>query len=401
MKKGITILSLLVALATSAFAQSSFRIDFKGNSYTTADRTVSLYFRNDSTGVIDLNLVAKGAGQVQVCALGRKFKASFDSHNPDSVNLGQIKTKAVGYIKVDILPLGGGVVSPLALRVSGAVSASTLSYVHDFSTYWGSRGPSVHLKYTMPSEPTEWVYNELTVPKGQDIIGSYYMANGFGEGYFGIQCNSDKERRVLFSLWSPFVTDNPKLIPEKDRIVMVRKGADVHVGEFGNEGSGGQSFLRFPWVTGNTYRFLTSVEPDGKGSTLYTAYFYAPEQGSWRLIASFLRPKTDKHYTGAHSFLENFIPSQGYVARQVHFSNQWARGVDGVWREMREATFTYDATAAAGVRKDYAGGVTQQGDFFLKNCGFFDHNTAYKAQFTRESKGSNPPLVDLEALRKL
>ena len=30
------------------------------------------------------------------------------------------------------------------------------------------------------------------------------MANGFGEGYFGIQVNGPNERRVLFSVWSPF-----------------------------------------------------------------------------------------------------------------------------------------------------------------------------------------------------
>ena len=36
----------------------------------------------------------------------------------------------------------------------------------------------------------EWFYSELTVPEGNDVIGSYFMANGFSEGYFGIQVNS-------------------------------------------------------------------------------------------------------------------------------------------------------------------------------------------------------------------
>lgn len=400
MKKSLLTLSLLAAISLSSFAQSSYRIDFKGNSYTTKDRTESLYFRNDSTGSIDLTLVGQGSGQVEVFVLGRKFKATFDGQGADSVKLGSIKTKTPGYIKVDVRPLSGKVVDLLALRVSGAVSASTLSYVHDFLQYWGSRGPSVHLKYTMPSQASKWVYNEVTVPKDQDVIGSYYMANGFGEGYFGMQCNSDKERRVLFSVWSPFVTDDPKSIPQDEKIIMVRKGPEVRTGEFGNEGSGGQSFLRYPWVAGNTYKFLTSVEPDGKGATLYTAYFYAPEQGQWRLIASFLRPKTSTNYTNAHSFLENFIPSQGYLPREVHFANQWACGVDGVWREMTGSMFTYDATAAAGVRKDYAGGVTAQGDFFLKNCGFFDQNTPYRAKFTRPDK-KTAPVIDFEALEKL
>lgn len=57
--------------------------------------------------------------------------------------------------------------------------------------YWGRRGPSVHLSYPFADNiQAEWFYNEITVPVTQDVIGSYYMANGFGEGYFGIQVNS-------------------------------------------------------------------------------------------------------------------------------------------------------------------------------------------------------------------
>jgi hypothetical protein len=33
----------------------------------------------------------------------------------------------------------------------------------------------------------EWFYSELKVPEASDVIGSYFMANGFSEGYFGIQ----------------------------------------------------------------------------------------------------------------------------------------------------------------------------------------------------------------------
>jgi len=57
-------------------------------------------------------------------------------------------------------------------------------------------------------------YSELKVPKGQDTVGAYFMANGFNHGYFGMQVNSETERRIIFSVWSPFKTDNPKEIPE-------------------------------------------------------------------------------------------------------------------------------------------------------------------------------------------
>ncbi|TDA79183.1 DUF5077 domain-containing protein, partial [Halomonas marinisediminis] len=86
--------------------------------------------------------------------------------------------------------------------------------------YFGRRGPSVHLSYQLPAEKDiEWFYSEINVPEGEDVIGSYYMANGFRDGYFGIQVNSETERRVLFSVWSPYETQDPNNIPEDYKII--------------------------------------------------------------------------------------------------------------------------------------------------------------------------------------
>ena len=79
------------------------------------------------------------------------------------------------------------------------------------------------------------------------------MANGFGEGYLGFQVKSSRERRVLFSISSPYKMDNPNEIPEDQRIVALAKGYGVYVGEFGNEGSGGQSYLASPRQAGHAY----------------------------------------------------------------------------------------------------------------------------------------------------
>ncbi|MEA4918393.1 DUF3472 domain-containing protein [Proteiniphilum sp.] len=271
-------------------------------------------------------------------------------------------------------------------------------FVDDFADYWGRRGPSVHLSYTMPEDTIEWFYNEITVPLHNDVIGSYYMANGFGEGYFGMQCNSENERRVLFSVWSPFETQDPKQIPDSMKIVMLKKGNDVYTGEFGNEGSGGQSFLRYPWKVGYSYRFLTRITPDDKGNTIYTSWFFAPEEDQWRLIASFLRPKTNTYYKRAHSFLENFSPEQGYLTRMVFFGNQWFLTKSGKWISGTEASFTYDATAKTGVRIDYQGGYDSHSNrFYLKNCGFFHDSTEFHSRF-QKTAGNQPPEIDFERL---
>ncbi len=57
--------------------------------------------------------------------------------------------------------------------------------------YWGRRGPSGHLNYdTSVGNNVSYYYSEITIPIGYDIVGSYFMANGFDQGYFGIQVNS-------------------------------------------------------------------------------------------------------------------------------------------------------------------------------------------------------------------
>src|ERR1700753_3637066 len=156
-----------------------------------------------------------------------------------------------------------------SVRLSGPAAAEPMAYVRNNEGnffYWGRRGPSVHLNYPVPdSFPVKWFYNEVTVPAGKDVIGSYFMADGFSVGYFGMQMNSAHERRILFSVWSPFTTDDPKAIPDSLKIGLMRKGDSVHAGTFGDEGAGGQSYLVYPWKAGNTYRFLLCAEPFTEG----------------------------------------------------------------------------------------------------------------------------------------
>lgn len=363
---------------------------------------VSVYFYLSQPEVLTLSLKAKGQSVVSVAYGGKRKRVKLASTDFTVVPVGKMKVSTPGYVRVDIsgVKKSGETFGEISeLIIDGA--KGKVSYVHDFSDYWGRRGPSVHLAYPMPKQDTEWFYNEIRVPKEGEVMHSYYMAAGFGEGYFGMQFNSPVERRILFSVWSPFDTQDPKLIPESDKIKLLRRGEGVHIGEFGNEGSGGQSYLKYPWKAGETYKFLMHIRPDGKGNTVYTAYFFATEESRWRLVASFLRPKTNTWYTRAHSFLENFSPEQGYLSRQVEFTNQWALGVDGEWRPINQATFTYDATAAAGVRLDYQGGVVSNlSAFYLKMGGFFDGATPLRSKFER-TPSATMPKIDFEQLEKL
>ncbi len=320
--------------------------------------------------------------------------------------IGQWRITQPGYIIITaqgISKTGNLFADVSELQVEGTATDGPTAYVKNNEGnyfYWGRRGPSVHINYdlTEVQEDIEWFYSEITVPQGNDVIGSFFMANGFAEGYFGMQVNSDKERRVLFSVWSPFVTDNPKEIPENKKIRLLKKGDKVHTGEFGNEGSGGQSYLKYNWKAGETYKFMVQAKPAENNYTNFTAWFYAPEKRKWLLIASFSRPETNTYLKKLHSFLENFEPETGVITRKAWYHNQWAVTNGGQWKPITRMLFTGDATANIGYRMDYAGGV-EAGKFFLRNGGFFNDNTTLKSTFSIPEPGKKPD-IDLLMMEK-
>ncbi|MCA9105096.1 MAG: DUF3472 domain-containing protein [Planctomycetales bacterium] len=375
-------------------------------SWSQRDRVFSIYFHVDRAAKLDLSLVGKvasGESVLQVEVASEQWEVTLDNQDSDTIPLGTVEIAEPGYVRVDLRGVRAeaerfAVIERLVVESNEpGLTVTRVASNEGSMFYWGRRGPSVHLSYRVADrDPIEYAYNELTIPEGSDPIGSYFMANGFGEGYFGIQVNSPRERRVLFSIWSPFQTDNPRDIPEHQRIVVLAKGPDVRVGEFGNEGSGGQSFLVYPWKAGRTYRFLTRVRPDGEGNTVYTSWFGDKANNEWRLIASFRRPETDKHLTGFHSFLENFNPDFGNRQRLVNYSQVWVRDVQGDWHECTQARFSVDATGGNRHRLDFAGGA-DGASFWLRNCGFFEDMVEAGARFDRRGSGE-PPAIDLESL---
>ncbi len=364
--------------------------------------SIGVFFHLAGAGKIQIGIRARvqSGESVLQYTFGEK-SGEITLHNTDwaVIPIGTFVVGLPGYQRLELQgkTRTGPTFAEVEAVLLGGTAKGEVHYVKD-EFYWGRRGPSVHLWYPQADrvEQVEWFYNEITVPEGQDVLGSYFMANGFNEGYFGFQVNSDTERRILFSVWSPYQTDNPNDIPEDQKIRLLKKGQDVYTGEFGNEGSGGQSYLRYPWRAGVTYRFLLRGHPSTGGNTDYTAWFYAPEAGQWLLIASWRRPKTETYLTGLYSFLENFIPEAGATSRYARYSNQWIRDSRGQWHELTRAHFTADATARKGNRLDYTGGL-QNGAFFLRNCGFFNEQTEIDTEFERPATGKKP-IIDLERL---
>ncbi len=406
--------AVVVPLGGNAFVgpQAKVIINERGlSNWTNGEDIVTVYVRPEKAGSLHIGFkmrVPSGESKINVKVAGHTLTKTIAAAAYNVVFFGEINIDKPGYLKIELCGLAktGSVFADIDdMILIGTALKDGAAYVNnnkDNYFYWGHRGPSVHLNYTVPDavkSTTEWFYNEVTVPVGNDVIGSYFMADGFTGGCFGMQVNSADTRRILFSVWSPYATDDPKSIPESLKVKLLKKGQRTHGGEFGGEGSGGQSYLTFPWVTGKTYCFLMHAQGDiAAETTIYTAYFKPLESDEWILVASFKRPQAGSYLKDPHSFLENFDPKQGDKTRTVLFGNQWIVDIEGKWHPLNEALFTGDNTAKVNYRKDYAGGV--QGDqFYLRNCGFFDDFVPLKTLFTKTPSAKPHPQIDFSKLQ--
>jgi FKBP-type peptidyl-prolyl cis-trans isomerase len=309
-----------------------------------------------------------------------------------NINLGKVSIKDTGFVQITLS------VPNKQLRFETAVAGIVLGGTAIENIHYNHKprrnAASVHLKYPVAdSVKTVSFYNEVTIPAGFDPIHTYYMACGFARGYFGIQVNSETERRVIFSVWDAGneAVDRNKVGAE-NRVMLLAKGDSVVANDFGNEGTGGHSHFVYPWNTQTTYKFLvTALADSASQTTIYTGYFYLPEQQKWKLIASFSAPKDGKPLRNLYSFSENFVGINGQLERKALFGNQWIQnGVNGQWTELTEARFSYDVTGKMGDRIDYGASVTSNGAFELWHGGFKNATANYGQSFVRPAQQTKP-----------
>ena len=154
------------------------------------------------------------------------------------------------------------------------------------------------------------VYGEITVLATHAPI--YYCGANWhpGEpagGYCGIQHNSQRERRTIFSIWDTSPTLHPKVTFADPQTIHNR---------FGGEGEGGHTHMLWNWQAGMTFQFFVQKQPGVMAETTDTRYFIF-DTGSmqWRHSATITSPQGDEKSAasvstigggGLVSFLENF-----------------------------------------------------------------------------------------------
>lgn len=226
---------------------------------------------------------------------------------------------------------------------------------------------SVHLGYT--AKECEVFVGSITVERSAP--GTYFCVCGFGKGYLGLQQLANNDRLLIFSVWDPGRQNDPNTVEEERRVKLLHRDPAVRIGRFGNEGTGGQSFLDLPWRDGETHHVAVSAVVRGQ-RTEYTSWWLDPKTEGWRKLVTFSTLAEGRAVTGAYSFVEDFRRNRISTkhARRARFGPIWTRR-DGEWTPVSEARFTADSNPATNIDA----GPTEDG-WFLATGGDTanDHN---------------------------
>jgi hypothetical protein len=352
-----------------------------------------------STGRIDakleLRLPAGKSSSLKLSTAGqsRQFTVNGASSNV-VVEVGSYDLAAPGYVRFTLEsmnPAGQPAGDVEALILDGPPTQDA-----HFNLKPRRNAASVHLTYPVAKGTNvEAFYCEITGL--EDPLWTYYMACGWHRGYFGMQVNSPTERRIIFSVWDSGgeAVDRNKVVTD-NRVRLVAKGEGVTSGDFGNEGTGGHSHLKYLWKTGEKQRFIVTAKPVGENHTVFSGYYFHPGKKEWMLISSWNAPKDGGWLRGLYSFSENFGGSNGHVVRKARYGNQWIRTDQGEWIEIIAAGFSHDSTGRQD-RLDRFMGV-ENGEFFLSHGGFVPGFTQFGEKFNRPAVGRPPADIKLPPL---
>jgi hypothetical protein len=341
---------------------------------------------------VELRLPSTASSRLRLTVDGTSREAEVRGNVADvlTARFGTFKIAKAGYQKFTLESLNGAG-APAGEIDALILTGPALANAH-FNLKPRRNAASIHLSFPIPKETNVAAfYSDVT---GIDEpLHTYYMACGWHRGYFGMQVNSPTERRIIFSVWdSGNEGIDRKKVVEENRVKLVAKGEGVYSGDFGNEGTGGHSHLKYLWKTGEKQRFIVTAQPTNNTFTIFSGYWFHPEKKEWMLISSWRAPKEGGYLRGLYSFSENFAGNSGHVRRKALFGNQWIKTDGNEWIELTTARFSHDSTGKAD-RLDRFMGV-ENGEFFLSHGGFIQGFTKSGERFTRPAVG-NKPVIEL------
>ena len=365
-------------------------------------QTVNWYGRFKAAGEIHAKVLVRLENDVESKL---RLTIGMTSRETKIVGLGRDTTIEADFGTFNIAAAGHQKIELKSLNPNGQSAGDIETLVLDGQATGGvhfnmkerRNAASVHLAYPVDRDlNVEAFYCEVTAI--EEPVATFYMACGWHRGYFGMQVNSPTERRIIFSVWDSGneAVDRNKVVDE-NRVRLMGKGEGVYSGDFGNEGTGGHSHLKFMWKTGEKQRFLVTAEPVEKTFTIFTGYWFHPEKNEWMLISSWKAPKEGGYLRGLHSFSENFGGHNGHLLRKARYGNQWIKTADQKWVELTTATFSHDPTGKSDRFDRYMG--VEEGQFFLSHGGFLDGYCDFGDKFERPATGVAPADLKLPPIK--
>jgi len=206
---------------------------------------------------------------------------------------------------------------------------------------------SVHLSYADVPDSVVF-YTEVKPVQSAD--GTYFCVCGFSRGYYGIQELADGKKVILFSVWDPGDQNDPNSVDENQRVEHLYNHPEVRVKRFGNEGTGGQSFLDFDWKAEQTYRFAVAARRK-ENRTEYASFFFHPSDNAWRHLVTFSTLTEDTRLKGYYAFIEDFRRNRlsAKKTRRALFPNAWVMLPDRKWKAIEAARFTADGNPVLNI----------------------------------------------------
>lgn len=227
-----------------------------------------------------------------------------------------------------------------ALCLSGLLAMATVHRASAQHLWWNLAG----------QKDATCLYGQITVLATHTT--TYYCGANWhpGEpagGYCGIQDNSARERRTIFSIWDT----SPQLHPK-----ITEAGPKTIFGRFGGEGEGAHTHMIWNWKTNETFQFFVRKQPGKDPDTTDTRYYmFDPAGKKWLHLATINSPNGGHAAVatiggGLNSFLENFS-GRDRSAPRLALYRLWlgsspddmkclTRAVgDGTWGELHDTYF--------------------------------------------------------------
>ena len=132
----------------------------------------SAYFRISNPAELQLSFakaVSNGAVKAVTTINGERFVSDLGQATDQRAAIGNVNVKAAGYVELNIKAIGQGSATLGEIIVESDTADLKVDFVQSNDGnmfYWGRRGPSVHLRYSVPRDrKLQYAYSELTVPK--------------------------------------------------------------------------------------------------------------------------------------------------------------------------------------------------------------------------------------------